>query len=235
MVPLGISYNSITPVELDLLEMGIMPICGRSKMGKTNLLAAILAYIQRTTLENRTRAYVIDSVEKPHEAAEEEYGYIDHYTIDITELPDILADIIEELEERQTYVIEHRKEGSESELLSRYPLLMLAIENPDFCAEASRSPETMKMFAKLQKLMRFKCCVIINNVENVPALGAVEMIKRIREGKQAIFLEDLGNNRLLDNITIKQVNAYPKPLIPGDAYLYKNGAIQDKIRTILHQ
>ena len=234
MVPMGISYNSVTPVEMDLLETGIMPIIGRGKIGKTNFLAHVLAYIQRTRMENRTTAYIIDSVEKAHDAAED-YNFVEHYTIDITELPDILSDIVAELEERQQYVIEHRKDGSESELLARFPLILLAVENAEFCHEASRSQETMKLIGRLQKLLRFKCCVLINNVENVSAIGAGEMIKRLRDGKQAIFFEDLANNKLLDNITIKTVNAYPKPIIPGDAYLYKNGGIVDKIRTVLHQ
>jgi len=233
MLPVGVSYNSVKNIELDLLEMGIMPIMGRSKMGKTNFMAHVLQYIQRTTLENRTRAYIIDSVDSPHEAASENYGFVERYTIDITELQDVFEEIIAELEDRQQYVIDHRRESSESELLSRFPLILLAIENPEFCAEASRSPDTMKAFAKLQKLLRFKCCVLINNVENISPIGAAEMYKRLRDGKQALLFDDLANNKLLDNITIKVVNSYPKPLIPGDMYIYHNGGIADKIRTVL--
>ncbi|MBR3795299.1 MAG: type VII secretion protein EssC [Clostridia bacterium] len=233
MVPLGISYNSVKTVEMDLLETGILPIMGRGKMGKTNFLSHVLQYIQRTTLENRTEAYIIDSVEAPHEAASDNFGFIERYTIDITEVQDILSDIIDELEARQQYIIDHRKEKSESELLSQFPLILLAIENPEFCAEASRSADTMKLFSRLQKLLRFKCCVLINNVENVSAIGAAEMYKRLRDGKQAMLFDDLANNKLLDNITIKVINSYPKPLIPGDMYIYRNGSIVDKIRTVI--
>lgn len=43
----------------------------------------------------------------------------------------------------------------------------------------------------------------------------------------------LMTTRQIYQSTIKTVNAYPKPIIPGDAYLYKGGAVVDKIRTIL--
>ncbi len=233
-IPLGLSYNTIEPVELDLTDCGLMPIIGRSKSGKTNLVKQILAAIQRTTLFNRTECYIIDSPQQPLEFCHLEYGFVAQYSVDIQDSHAMMAHIVEELEKRQQEIIDSRGNLREEEILKRYPLLLYVAEHPDFMAEVSRSKETMALFGKFAKLSRFKAAILMNNIENVSfsSMNMPELAKKLRDNKQAILFEDLPNLRAYDTPPIKILRQYPKPIVLGDAYIYKGGAVIDKVKTI---
>jgi S-DNA-T family DNA segregation ATPase FtsK/SpoIIIE len=232
-IPIGISYNTVEPVLLPLLEYSMLPVIGRSRSGRTNFIRQVLGAIQRTTLLNRTRCYIIDSMQQPLESCSKNYGFVAGYTVNAQDAPGILQEVVQELEKRQQYLVENRQKGREEDLLKDLPLLLVVAENPDFIAEMSRDKETVQLINAFLKLNRYKALILINNVENVSFTGmsSPELGKRLRDAKQAILMEDLANWRIFD-ASPKLLRQYPKPLRQGDAYLYSQGVVTDKIRTI---
>lgn len=232
-IPIGLDYSTVAYRHLNLLTLGMMAIIGREKSGKTNFIKHIMKTINRTIFNNMTEAYVFDSTERQLEEVKD-FGYVKEYTIDKVDIEGIIENIFDELEERQSYLIERRGSKSESELLKQYPLILLVVENYAFIEEMSKNKELYGKFVKITKQLKsLKVAVIFTNIENAAvAFNAPEIIKQIRENKKAIIFDDAANFKFVD-IGIKQQKEYAKPIKPGDGYLCFGGEVE-KIKTILN-
>lgn len=232
-IPIGIGYDKVEYVHLDLLSTELLAVIGRGKSGKTNFIKYLLNMINRTILLNLTDAYIIDSQTRSLEDMKE-FGFVKDYTVDVSDAEAFLDEILDELEERQEYITDNRGKATEEELLKKYPLILLVIENNNFINEVSKDKEIYAKFVKITKEYKnLKVSVIFTNVENtnVP-YGAPEMLKQIKETKKAIVFEDVSNFKFVE-ANIKQQKANSKPITLGDAYVCFGGEIE-KIKTILN-
>lgn len=180
---------------------------------------------------NMAEAYVIDSSNRSLEELDE-YGFVEDYTIDVSESENILDDILEKLDERQEYLLENRGTASNEELLEKYPLIMLIVDNNNFIAEVSKDKELYAKFTKITKEYKhLKVSVIFSNIENATvAYSAPEMLKQIKENKRSIVFDDVANFKFMET-SVKQQKEYNKPISLGDAYMYFGGELK-KIKTI---
>ena len=231
-IPIGMSYDKVDYVYFDLLNMDLFAVMGRDKSGKTNFVNHILTTINKTIFNNLTEAYIIDSPNRQFEKVKD-YGFVKEYTVDANDSESILDTILDQLEERQEYLLDNRGVSTEKALLDRYPLLLLVIENSGFITEMARNKEAYAKFVKITKQLKaLKVCVIFSNVENsnVP-YSAPEILKQIKENKKAVVFDDIANFKFFET-NIKQQKAFSKPITLGDGYLYFGGEIE-KVKTIL--
>lgn len=231
-IPIGIEYEKVSYKHLDLLENELFAVMGRNKAGKTNFVTHILSSINKTIFNNLTEAYVIDSADHQLEKVKN-YGFVKKYTIDPSDTEEILEDILDKLEERQDYVNKNRGIKSDKELLDKFPLLMLVIENSEFINEMSRNKELYQVFVKITKQLKmFKVCIIFSNIENTTvAYNAPDILKQLKENKKIVVFDDVTNFKFLE-LSLKQQKLYSKPIGMGDGYLFFGGEIE-KIKTIL--
>lgn len=230
-IPVGIGYDKIEYVYLDLLNTDMLAITGRDKSGKTNFIKYLMNVINRTIMLNMAEVYVIDSSNRSLEELDD-YGFVEDYTIDVSESENILDDILEKLDERQEYLLENRGAASNEELLEKYPLIMLIIDNNNFIAEVSKDKELYAKFTRITKEYKhLKVSVIFSNIENATvAYSAPEMLKQIKENKRSIVFDDVANFKFMET-SVKQQKEYNKPISLGDAYMYFGGELK-KIKTI---
>lgn len=228
-LPIGIQYSTVQYAMLDLLSVGLIATLGREKSGKTNLIKQFMAAIQVNVFGTLTQAYVIDNPSRALQKLKD-YGFVEKYTVDITELPAIVDEIAEILEERRDAISDDASYSLDNE-----PLLLLIIENNRLFEQLQSNKETSAMLIKLLKqYKKYKFAVILSEIENanVP-FNAPEFIKYVKENKKFIFFDELAAVKFFD-VTVRQQKENTKPLKLGDAFLCLNGEVE-RIKTILYE
>ena len=232
-IPIGIGYDKVEYVYLNLLSADILAVTGREKSGKTNFVKYLMNTINKTIMQNMAEAYIIDSSNRSLEELNS-CGFVKKYTVDSGEAESIIDDILDELEDRSEYLVDNRGTEPEEKLLEEYPLLMLIVENNSFITEVSKDKELYAKFLKITKEYKnLKVSVIFSGIENTAvAYGAPDMLKQIKENKKIIVFDDVCNFKFAE-ASIKQQKAYSKPIAAGDAYLCIGGELT-KLKTILN-
>lgn len=230
-IPIGIDYETIEYVYFDLLENDLFAVTGRDKSGKTNFVLNLLSTINNTILMNKTKAYIVDSPKRQLDEVKK-YGFVDKYTLDLSDIELILDDIFDEFERRQDYYSDNIEDMSEQEIIESLPLYMIVVENNEFINELSKKKDLSAKFMNILKQFKtYKMSILFTNIENNSlAYNAPEILKKIKENKKALIFEDLSNLKLFD-VSIKQSKAFSKPIVLGDGYLFEKGEYK-KIKTI---
>jgi S-DNA-T family DNA segregation ATPase FtsK/SpoIIIE len=159
-----------------------------------------------------------------------DYGYVEKYTADITELGSIVAYLEKALVERQ-----ERTAECDGYSIDEEPLLLLVIENDRLFEYLQTNKDVSTQIVQLlKKYRKYKFAIILSEIDNanVP-FNAPEFMKFIKENKRFIFFDDIGNMKFFD-VTAKQQKENSKPLKQGDAFVSFNGDIE-RIKTILYE
>jgi len=225
-IPIGLDYNEVDLVTLDLLKFTVFAITGRENSGRKNFLRIIMNNIQKNIFNYPVKAYIIDDIERNLKEMDD-YGFVDKYTLDANEFEVVLEEINSELEERQELVADEGIEGIEKE-----PLLLVIIQNRDAIEALSSNKKAVEVYKKIIKQYKaLKVCFIFSNIENAAvAYGSPEILKGIKENRKAVIFDDLSNHKVFD-IPVNTLREFKKPIEKGDAYLVIDNDII-KIKTI---
>lgn len=227
MVPIGIQYSTVQYTMLDLTSIGLIATLGREKSGKTNFVKHMMAAIQTNLFGSITEAYVIDNPERTLQDIKK-YGFVEHYTVDITELADIVAEIEKKLVERQETVL-----NASSYSLDDEPLLLLVIENSKLFEHLQTDKElSTKIIQMLKQYKKYKFAIVLSEIENanVP-FNAPDFMKYVKENKKFVYFDEISTVKFFD-VTARQQKENAKPLKTGDAFVCLNGEVE-RIKTIL--
>lgn len=228
-IPMGIQYSTVQYAMLDLTSVGLLATLGREKSGKTNFIRHLMAAIQANLFGSLTEAYVIDNPERNLQSLKN-YGFVEHYTVDITELEDIVDTIEEKLVKRQEEVIDDPSFSIDEE-----PLLLLVIENSRLFGHLQTNRELSEKLVQLvRQYKKYKFAVILSEIENtnVP-FNAPEFVKFVKENKKFLFFDEVSSARFFD-VSVRQQKENAKPLKIGDAFACMNDEIE-RIKTILYE
>lgn len=229
MVPMGIQYSTVQYTMMDLTSIGLIATLGREKSGKTNFVKHMMAAIQTNLFGSLTEAYVIDNPERTLQDIKN-YGFVERYTVDITELADIVADIEKKLIERQEAVLNDSSYSLEDE-----PLLLLVIENSKLFEHLQTSKElSAKIIQMLKQYKKYKFAIVLSEIENanVP-FNAPDFMKYVKENKKFVYFDEISTVKFFD-VTARQQKENAKPLKTGDAFVCLNGEVE-RIKTILYE
>jgi S-DNA-T family DNA segregation ATPase FtsK/SpoIIIE len=228
-VPVGISYETVSLITMDMLKLGILAVAGREKTGKTNFLRIFMNTIYKNIFNYPVKAFIVDSVDR-HLKDMKDFGFVDRYSIDSNDFAAILEEVNGELQSRQQILMEVGMEALEEE-----PLLLIIIQNRDAIAAVSTNKNALELYKKITKQYKaLKVCFIFSDVEDTAvAFGAPEMLKLLKENKKAVVFDDLANHKFFD-VPANVARAYKKPIEAGDAY-YISGNDIVKIKTIFEK
>lgn len=231
-IPVGINYDTVEIKHFDLLKNELFAIAGKEKSGKTNFVTNLITNIQRTIINNITEAYIVDSSERQLEKVAD-YGCVKKYTIDSNDIEEILEDILDELEDRKEYVNENRGIKSDEELLNKFPLKLVIIENRGAINELISNKELYDVFNKIIKEFKnYKVSIIFSNIDNaVVPFNAPDIIKQLKANRKIVIFDDMSEIKFLDS-NPKLQKIYSKPISIGDGYFF-NGSEVEKVKTIL--
>lgn len=217
-IPIGMDYDTVDFVEIDLTKIGSFAVCGGANgNGKNNVLVHMLNCLQLNVFASRTTAWVIDNNEMKLEAASD-FGYVEKYSVDVGETEEIINDMLLELETRQREITE-LKIAANSYLADK-PLLLLVVNNASFYSNLSGSKELQqKMMDILKTYSKLKAAVVFGAVENMSLnYNSPEILKYIKDNNRTFMFEDIGNCRFVD-VSSKEIKEHSKALAPGDAFM----------------
>lgn len=228
-IPIGLDYDEVDLVTLDLLKLSVIAVTGRENSGRTNFLKIIMNNIQKNIFNYPVRAYIIDDVER-HLKKMDDYGFVDKYTVDANEFEVILDEVYSELEDRQEIVIDEGTEGIEKE-----PLLLIIVQNRDAIGALSSNKKAVEVYKKITRQYKaLKVCFVFSDIENAPvAYGSPEILKNIKENRKAVIFDDLNNHKVFD-IPTNALRTFKKPIEKGDAYFIMGNELI-KIKTIFQE
>ena len=231
-IPFGMNYADMNIEYLNLLQNGVLGILGREESGKTNFVLNVLNVIQSNIFGNLTKAYIFDDSRHKLESVSE-YGCVEMYTGDISIAKSAVEEIHSILLERKNDII-----GSGANIanaLSSEPLLLFVVsgqENIEELLQDSKSQE--RIMSIIKELRKYKAFVILSGIENAAiSYSAPPLLKYIKESKNIIALEDIGNIRFVE-IPLKYQKEFSKEIAVGDGYSLLGGKV-NKVKTILNK
>lgn len=226
-VPVALTYGEIKTIALDLAHIGTLGIFGRKGFGKSNLLRAVLQYLQRNVFDLPCQAYLIDSYDK--QLAEfNNCGFVEQITIDCGDFEEILNIFTDAAKHRMDIV----QEGGN---LDKEPLLLCVVQNQKIYAPDTLSRDICEQFKKLLRdIQQLKMCFIFADIDNNSDYSPPEILRVVREFSQFILLDDLQNVKFLgsNKITSADLKQYKKPLSIGDGYHYDPRSGFEKIKVV---
>lgn len=227
VLPIGIDYETVDFTGLNMMKSATIAISGRESSGKTNWLSLIMEYCQQNVFDCPVKAYLVDSYEKQLERFCD-YGFVERYTIDSSELETVFSEFEEELKARKEMV---QTEGMAT--LEDAPLLLCVIENSGIFEMNCLSKQAVESYKKItNSYKQFKVLIVFSNVPNISAgYGAPDMLKLIKEVNEYYIFDDLVNVKLLD-FNAATLRQFKKPIELGDAYKVLSDGTINKIRTI---
>lgn len=231
-IPFGMNYADMRIEYLNLLQNGVVGILGREEGGKTNFVLNVLSVIQSNIFSNLTKAYIFDDSRHKLESVNE-YGCVETYTTDISVAKSMIEEIHSTLSERKLNI--STSGANITQTLSSEPLLLLVISGQENINELLQSSKTHDhIMSMVKELRRYKVFVILSGIENASIpYSAPAVLKYIKESKDIIALDDIGNIRFLE-IPLKYQKEYAKEIGVGDGYSFIGGKV-NKIKTILNK
>lgn len=228
-VPVGIEYDSITPMYVNLLKQTVLGICGKEKSGKSNLLRVILNQLNNNMFSTPSKVFLLDDIEGNLREFQQ-LGIVDEYSIDSSDYAEFVSDAYSELKERQQTLTE---EGPSA--LSDMPLLLFIVQNKDAIADLSKNSDAMKKYKEiLAQYKNLKVAFIYANLDDAAiAYNAPEVLKLLKESKNIFYFNNLQNIKIFD-VSAATVRKYKKEISLGDAY-YLDGNEVCKIKTVKYE
>ncbi len=227
VVPIGLTYSEIEPVTVDLLRTGTMGICGREEFGKSNLVRVIMHYLQRHVFDLPCEAYLIDGYDRQLSEFES-FGFVETYTMDYLDFEEVLQKFEDEAASRMDIL---RMGGR----LEEEPLLLCILQNQQVFAPGAIEKPISERFRKLAADARqLKMFFLFSTLENNGDYSPPEMIKIARECSKYVFLDDIGNIKLLGSskFTAGELKQFKKKISLGDGYVYDSRDGLEKMKVV---
>ena len=225
IVPVGLYYDPISVLGIDLLQQGWFTITGKDGNGKRNLLHVIMEHLYRNQFECPVDVYIVDSLDR-RLLEFENLGIVQEYTIDSADAVNFVEEIYEELENR------YQETASGTMDLKEEPLKMVVIRNMEAIDAICKNATVLKEYKELiQKLKAMKVCFLFVDITN-EAIGysAPEILKNIKDSKNMFYFDDLNSFKITD-VSVVTMRKFKKKITAGDAYWISGNEIQ-KVKIV---
>ena len=225
VVPMGLFYDPIAPITIDLLNQGWFAIAGRAGAGNRNLLHVICDYLYNNMFSCPAEVYIVDSVDRKLSNFEE-LGIVEEYSIDASDAVTIVENVYTALTKR------YQEFTSGDIELAEEPLKLIVIRNQDAIDAICKNTTIMKEYKELTgKLKLMKVCFIFMDIPNtIISYNASEIMKNIKDAKNLFFFDDIQNLKIVDISTVT-LRKFKKKISMGDAYWLKGNEIS-KVKII---
>lgn len=221
--PIGLDYADVDVVTIDLKAWNEFCIIGREAERRNAVTKSMIAAIHRNVLVKPVRLYIIDSVERPLKAMKD-YGYVERYTIDYSEIGTIFDEIMPELQERHELLM-----AGGIEKLAHLPEIIILVNSKDGLEYISQTKQVLEVYNRLTKQFKsLGVAFIFSDVEDT-AVGynGPELLKRFKESKKAIVAGSLQDFKFCDIPSAAVRNN--KTMNAGDCFLL-NGSEVSRIK-----
>lgn len=225
VVPVGLEYEQISVVDIDLLQIGTFSIIGRPSGGKTNMLKIFFNQLYQNMFTNPTDVYLIDGMSKGLREFRD-YGFVKEYSIDAEDFVTYVEEIYDEAVERYERVTKEELD------LTEEPLMLVVVQNDMAIQTLCKNAAALKKYKELlSRLKAMKVCVIYVDVENASIpYSAPDILKDLKEKKNFFYFDDLQNLKVCD-ISSATVRKFKKKITQGDGY-WLHGNDINKVKVV---
>jgi S-DNA-T family DNA segregation ATPase FtsK/SpoIIIE len=227
VVPVGLTYNEIKPVTIDLARIGAVGVYGREGFGKSNFVRIVMSYLQRNVFNLPCQAYLVDGYDR--QLAEfEAYGFIAQSTVDCADFEEIIQKFSDAASARMDIL---RAGGN----LDGEPLLLCIVQNIQiFAASAVSRAAGDQLKQLLNDAKQLRICFIFSNVDNNNDYAASDIMKMARDFPQYFLLDDINNVKLFgaSRFNSSDLKPFKKALALGDGYSFNSRDGIEKIKLV---
>lgn len=179
---IGMDYTNVDAVLLDLGKYTELCIVGKEAARKRAITQSLLSTLSRSYLEKHVKLYIVDSVERPYKAFSAN-SFVEQYTIDYSEIDNIIESVYSELETRYEILM-----AGETAVLEKCEQIVVIVDNNAAIEYISQNKELYKQYSKIIKdFGPVGISFWFTNIENASvAYGAPELLKKLKDNKRLI-------------------------------------------------
>lgn len=225
LVPVGMSYKSIKPVCVDLIDRISIVIAGKKHFGRRSFVHYLVNYMNNNNAQAPVDTYILDNYKDEYKDLAD-VETVKLYTTDEDVFNQNLMNVFNTLEERRA-----KKEQPKPE----DPFALLVINSNDYYQNLTMKRDILEIYKKLfTKYKNDKVFIVILDCEvTVGTMNLCEFLRLVRDERCAMAFENISEQHVMElpgQITRK----YQKKIEPGDAYLmdatsfYKVRAVYDQ-------
>lgn len=222
-VVIGLDYETVAPVYLDITKTGNIGFLGRDELGKNKFLQYLFIVMEQYV--QGVELYVMDDALHTLQYLQQK-SITKFYTTESESILSILEEFVSAISSRKEHFSESRK-------MEPVPMKLLLIQDYNILNEIQKNKEQLeqyKMIVEQGTVLRMG--VWITNLPNTPIVfSSPEPVKILRDKRQMLLFENLSEQKLLD-IPISLIRNTKKNLGFGDAY-YVIGGETKKLKTVV--
>ena len=224
-VMLGLDYNTVSPMMLEIAHGGMFTISGKKEKGKDIFVKYLLEAMLLPAFGG-TDLYILDDMTRRW--ADYEF-HPDTAVYDNT--TGSIQTIFDEVDQRVQSRYEDFAQRQEAALEDEN-WIVVVIESSDAIAEISADKKLIGIIkGLLGKYRMMKVMLLMTNVENAAIpFGAPELMKIVKDNKRYLIFDDISNIKLCD-LSVSITKKYAKPIDIYDAF-YVNENELTKIKTV---
>ena len=217
---LGISYNTVSPVFIEVLKNNMLALSGKEESGKTNFIKYMIHAMQ--TKISDIDIFIFDNYKKKLSSLK---GMNVTYEIGAEQCKDVLLNFDFYLQNKYQRLIAGDDIGDDWKVL--------VLNDEDLFTSISNDKALLAIFKNIVgKYKMLNVFVILGGIPNAQVVyGAPEIYKMVKESRNILFFDDLENCKLVD-VSLSIIRQNRKKVEVGDAF-YILGNDCYKIKTPL--
>ncbi len=219
-IPFGISFKTIKPVCVDMLEHASMVIGGNRNSGKRQFVEYMFKTLDRNKNEAPIDIYMLDNYKEGYKDCAS-LESVKTYTTDAKEFNQSIIAAYERFEE-----LSGVPEGE------NLPFILLAINSAEYYQNLSVQREMMALYKNIfTKYKNNKIFILILDCEALAGvLGLNEFLRMVRDEKCSMTFDNISEQRIFD-VPAAVARSFKKKLNGDEAYVMKSNTLY-KIRVV---
>lgn len=225
-IPLGMRYDTVKPVFLDLSKNNLHGFSGQNELGRRDYLLFMLRTLEENREQQPVEIYIIDDLSRELSPASE-YAIVKGYATGAAETAEYLKAIFTEAKARYDSM------ADDPDAIVDKPLTLLLMNTKLAEDMVVKTQETAQMYDLIiNKLTACKVGVMLTNVDNVAtSIKTTSIIKQLVEKRRLIMFEDAPNIKI-STLPLPFVRANGRKLEYGGAY-YMNDSELMKVKVVI--
>lgn len=219
----GISFDTTKPVSIDLFSKSGVIVSGDVDSAKNRFIRYMIG-----TLDSRsdTDVYVLDNFTGSLKSCSK-VPSVKGYTMDFDEFGNMVKGISERLKARYEAL------KSEDNTYADNNLITIIINSSEYYASIATKRDIITAFKQMMTTYKtLGVCVILTDMQGIPAIGAPELVRMVKEGRCFIVFDNLKEQHLFD-VSTKTQHKFHTGLKEDEAYMCdKTSLFKIKIPTL---
>ena len=223
-IPIGLLYSNVTPLILNIAELGAMGICGKPGMGHKNFISYVLGELNANNEKFPVDVVIFDDFQKTYKGMSR-FDIVKTYSINPQDVHSIINSWYDVLTNRYNSLFSENTSGNNA-------LLLMIINNNDVLMEISNDVDLMDKYREI--VTRYKTlnvCILLSNYPNQEiSYNAPEPLYMIKQDRHMLYFGNLDEVKNID-IPYDDIRLNKKKHRIGDAF-YINDSMLQKVKVV---